>query len=143
MFRVEYFQPLKISHLWRTYLRLGFAEGNVGKMGHAVYLGAAEELYSMAAKPIEAERMAWANIAFRRVISKGIFGSITGELFAGVGYALDKDNNRIDIPWEAGMSITVPNNLIDTKFAVFYTSDREWRFGFFIGNPIWDHYPIP
>jgi NTE family protein len=143
MIRVEYFQPLKLSQLWRTYLRLGFAEGNLDKVGHAVYLGAAEELYSAAARPIEAERMAWANIAFRRVISKGIFGSITGEVFAGVGYALDKDNNRIDIPWETGISITVPNNIIDTKFAVFYTSDREWRFGFFVGNPIWDHYPIP
>ncbi|MCL1875672.1 MAG: patatin-like phospholipase family protein [Synergistaceae bacterium] len=143
LFRVEYFQPLKLSQVWRTYLRLGYAEGNLDRIGHAVYLGAAEELYSMAAMPIEAERMAWANIAFRRVISKSIFGSITGEVFAGVGYALDKDNNRIDIPWETGVSITVPNNIIDTKFAVFYTSDREWRFGFFVGNPIWDHYPIP
>jgi NTE family protein len=143
MFRVDYFQPLKISNLWRTYLRLGYAEGNLNRIGHAVYLGAAEELYSMAANPIEAERMAWANIAFRRVISRGVFGSITGEVFAGVGYALDKDNNRIDIPWEAGISITIPNNVVDTKFAVFYTSERELRFAFFVGNPIWDHYPIP
>jgi NTE family protein len=143
MFRVDYFQPLKISNFWRTYLRLGYAEGNVNTVGHAVYLGAAEELYSVAAYPIEAERMAWANIAFRRVISRGIFGSITGEVFAGVGYALYKDNNKIDSPWEAGVSITIPNNLIDTKFAVFYTSAREMRFGFFVGNPIWDHYPIP
>ena len=143
LLRADYFQPLKISNLWRTYLRLGFAEGNMDRMGHAVYLGAAEELYSVAGRPIEAERMAWANLAFRRVISRGIFGSITGEVFAGVGYALDKDNNRIDLPWEAGVSITVPNNVIDTKFAVFYTSDREMRFGFFVGNPIWDHYPIP
>ena len=143
LLRVDYFQPLKISNLWRSYLRLGYAEGNIDRLGHAVYLGAAEELYSVAGRPIEAERMAWANLAFRRVISRGIFGSITGEVFAGVGYALDKDNNRIDLPWEFGVSITVPNNVIDTKFAAFYTSEREMRFGFFIGTPIWDHYPIP
>jgi len=143
LFRADYFQPMRISNHWRTYLRLGYAEGNVGRVGHAVYLGAAEELYSVAANPIEAERMAWANIAFRRVISRGIFGSITGEIFAGVGYAMDKDYNRIDAPWEAGVSITIPNNVINTKFAVFYTSEKELRFGFFIGNPIWDHYPLP
>ena len=143
LLRVEYFQPLKISQLWRTYLRLGYAEGNISRVGHSAYLGAAEELYSLAARPIEAERIAWANIAFRRLLGKNILGSITGEVFAGVGYALDKDNNRIDTPWEAGVAITVPNNIIDTKFMVFYTSDNEWRFGFFVGNPIWDHYPIP
>ncbi|MCL1941880.1 MAG: hypothetical protein FWG09_08040, partial [Synergistaceae bacterium] len=143
MFRIDYFQPLKLSNLWRTYLRLGFAQGNIDAMGHSVYLGAAEELYSTAAHPIEADRMAWANIAFRRVISRGVFGAITGEIFGGVGYAWDKNGSDTYTPWEAGLSVTIPNNLIDTKFAVFYTSEREWRFGFFVGNPIWDHYPIP
>jgi len=143
MFRVDYFQPLKITNLWRTYLRLGFAEGNIDAVGHAVYLGAAQELYSTAANPIEAERMAWANIAFRRVISRGVFGTITGEVFAGIGYAWDKNNNKIDMPWETGISFTIPNNIINAKFVVFYTSQKEWRFGFFVGNPIWDRYPLP
>jgi NTE family protein len=111
-------------------------------MGHAVYLGASEELYSKAANPIEAERMAWANIAFRRILRKGVFGSITGEIFGGAGYAWNRNDDR-DILWEAGISVTVPNNLINTKLALFYTGDREWRFGFFVGNPIWDHYPLP
>ena len=143
LFRVDYFQPLKISSLWRTFLRLGFAEGNVDAIGHAVYLGAAEELYSTARNPIEAERMAWANITFRRVISRGVFGTITGEIFAGIGYAWDKNYNKVDNPWEAGLSVTIPNNIINAKFVVFYTSQKEWRFGFFVGNPIWDHYPLP
>ncbi|MCL2767606.1 MAG: patatin-like phospholipase family protein, partial [Synergistaceae bacterium] len=87
LFRVDYFQPLKISNVWRAYLRLGFAEGNYNEIGQATYLGSAEELLSVAANPIEAERIAWANIAFRRVISRSVLGTITGEIFAGIGYA--------------------------------------------------------
>ncbi|MCL2767624.1 MAG: hypothetical protein FWE49_02725, partial [Synergistaceae bacterium] len=96
----------------------------------------------VAANPIEAERIAWANIAFRRVISRSVLGTITGEIFAGIGYAWGK-NGETYMPWETGISISVPNNLINTKFAVFYTSEREWRFGFFLGNPVWNYFPIP
>ena len=141
-YRFSYFKPLEVSSLWRTYLRLGFAEGDLNKRSHAVYLGAAEELYSVARDPIEAERMFWSNIAFRRIIKRTAMGVIAGELFASWGYAFDREWKKVDAPYEVGLAVNFPNNLVDMKLAVMYGSE-EFKAAFFIGVPIWDHYPLP
>ena len=141
-YRLSYFKPLEVSSLWRTYLRLGFAEGDMNKRSHAVYLGAAEELYSVAANPIEAERMFWANLAFRKILNRTAVGVLAGELFGSWGYAMDKGWHKIDAPWEVGLAVNFPNNLVDMKLAIMYGSE-EFKAGFFIGVPIWDHYPLP
>ncbi len=142
IYRLSYFKPLEVSDVWRTYLRLGFAEGDMNKRGHAVYLGAAEELYSIASNPIEAERMFWANLAVRRILNRTAMGVIAGEVFASWGYAMDKEWHKVDAPWEVGLAVNFPNNFVDMKFAVMYGSE-EFKTGFFIGVPIWDHYPLP
>lgn len=141
-YRLSYFKPLEVSSLWRTYLRLGFAEGDMNKRSHAVYLGAAEELYSVASNPIEAERMFWANLAFRKILNRTAVGVLAGELFASWGYAMDKEWHKIEAPWEVGLAVNFPNNLIDMKLAIMYGSE-ELKAGFFLGVPIWDHYPLP
>ena len=141
-YRLSYFKPLEVSSLWRTYFRAGFAEGDMNKRSHAVYLGAAEELYSVARSPIEAERMVWTNLAFRKIFNRTAMGVIAGELFASWGYAFDKEWRKVDAPWEVGLAVNFPNNLVDMKFAVMYGSE-ELKAGFFIGVPIWDHYPLP
>ena len=141
-YRLSYFKPLEVSSLWRIYFRAGFAEGDMNRRSHAVYLGAAEELYSIASRPIEAERMGWANIAFRRIISRNAMGVIAGEIFASWGYAMDKGWKKIDAPWEVGLAVNFPNNIVDLKLAVMYGSE-EFKAGFFLGVPIWDHYPLP
>ncbi|MBQ4468885.1 MAG: patatin-like phospholipase family protein, partial [Synergistaceae bacterium] len=99
-YRLSYFKPLEVSKLWRIYFRAGFAEGDMNRRSHAVYLGAAEELYSVASYPIEAERMGWANVAFRRIISRNAMGVLAGEIFASWGYAMDKKWRKIEAPWE-------------------------------------------
>ena len=121
-YRLSYFKPLEVSSLWRTYLRLGFAEGDMNKRSHAVYLGAAEEMYSVAANPIEAERMFWANLAFRKIFSRTAMGVLAGELFGSWGYAMDKEWHKIEAPWEVGFAVNFPNNLIDMKLAIMYGS---------------------
>lgn len=141
-YRLTYFKPLDVSSLWRTYLRLGFAEGDMNRRSHAVYLGAAEEFYSVAANPIEAERMFWANLAFRKILNRTAMGVLAGELFASWGYAMDKEWHKIDAPWEVGLAVNFPNNIIDMKLAIMYGSE-EFKTGFFLGVPIWDHYPLP
>ena len=141
-YRINYFKPLDVSDLWRTYFRIGFAEGDLNRRSHAVYLGAAEELYSVASNPIEAERMFWTNIAIRKILSRTAVGIMAGELFASWGYAVDKEWHKIDAPWEVGLAVNFPNNFVDVKLAVMYGSE-EFKAGFFIGVPIWDHYPLP
>lgn len=142
VYRLSYFKPLDVSDVWRTYFRAGFAEGDMSKRGHAVYLGAAEEMYSIASSPIEAERMFWANLAVRKILNRTAMGVIAGEIFASWGYAMDKDWHKVDAPWEVGLAVNFPNNFVDMKFAVMYGSE-ELKTGFFIGVPIWDHYPLP
>ncbi len=142
LYRFTYFKPLQVGDNWRTYFRLGYAEGDMSTSGHAVYLGAAEELYSMASSPVEAERMAWVNVAFRRVLRRSVLGILAAEIFGSYGYAMDHDYKRIASPWEAGVAFNFPNNLIDAKLAAMYGSDG-FKIGFFLGVPIWDHYPLP
>ena len=141
-YRVNYFKPLDVTDMWRTYLRLGFAEGDLNRRSHGAYLGAAEELYSVARHPIEAERMGWTNLALRKIISRTAMGVIAGEVFASWGYAMDKGWNKIDAPWETGIAVNFPNNFVDVKVAAIYGSE-EFLVGFFMGIPIWDHYPLP
>jgi len=142
LYRVSYFKPIKVDAMWRTYLRLGYAEGNMRKRGHAVALGAAEELYSVSNRSIEAERMVWANIAFRHILKRSVWGIVAAEAFGGFGYAMKEKYSRVASPWEAGVAINIPNNIIDVKVAAMYGSEK-FKLGFFMGVPIWDHYPLP
>jgi NTE family protein len=142
LYRITYFKPIQVGDMWRTYLRLGYAEGDMSKEGHAAYLGAAEELYSIAKRPIEAERMAWVNIAFRRILRRSVWGIVATEVFGSYGYAMDKNYDKVATPWEAGLAFSIPNNIVNVKLAVMYGSE-EFKAGFFLGIPIWDHYPLP
>ena len=142
LYRLTFFKPLTVDDTWRTYLRLGFAQGNMNAFGHAAFLGGAEELYSISNRPIEAERMAWANISFRRVISRSIWGIVAAEFFGSYGYAMDRRYNRIASPWEIGAAINIPNQLVNLRLAAMYGSE-QFKIGFFMGVPIWDHYPLP
>jgi NTE family protein len=142
LYRVTFFKPLDVGDMWRTYLRIGYAEGNMDVSSHAAYLGAAEELYSIAARPVEAERMVWANIAFRRILKRSVWGIVAAEVFGSYGYAMDKNYDKIAAPWELRLAITIPNNIVNVKLAAMYGSE-EFKIGFFLGVPIWDHYPLP
>ena len=142
LYRLSYFQPLGSSKVWRTYFRAGFAEGDLNRRTHAVYLGAAEELYSVARDPIEAERMVWTNLAVRKILKRTAMGVVAGEVFTSWGYAMDKEWDKVQAPWEAGVAVNFPNNLVDMKLAALYGSE-EFKIGFFMGVPIWDHYPLP
>jgi NTE family protein len=142
LYRLTWFKPVRVGEMWRTYLRFGYAEGDTNREGHAAYLGAAEELYSVAGRPIEAERMVWANIAFRRVLKRSMLGIVAADIFASYGYAMDKSYNKVAAPWEVGLSINLPNNIVDVKVAVMYGSE-DFKLGFFLGIPIWEHYPLP
>jgi NTE family protein len=142
LYRITYFKPIQVGQMWRTYLRFGYAEGNLDREGHAAYLGAAEELYSIADRPIEAERMAWINVAFRRILKRSVWGIVAAEVFGSYGYAMDKDYEKVATPWELGLAFTIPNNIVNIKLAAMYGSE-EFKVGFFLGIPIWDHYPLP
>ncbi|MDR2528991.1 MAG: patatin-like phospholipase family protein [Synergistaceae bacterium] len=142
LYRFTFFKVIGARGAWRTYLRFGYVEGDLSQQGHAAYLGAAEELYSIAARPIEAERMAWVNMAFRHVLRRGVWGIVATEVFGAYGYAMNEDYKNVASPWEVGLALTIPNNVVNLKLAAIYGSE-EFKLGFFLGVPVWDRYPLP
>ncbi len=128
-----------LSHSWRAYIRGGFFEGNDSSRypGQAAYLGSREELYSLAEYPIKGERFAWWRIGFAHRLNENGGTPLDAELFGGQGYIWDDDGSQIDDPWEVGISLTVPSNLIKARILAVYDDSRDWTFGFTIGDPLW------
>ena len=143
LFRLMYFQAARLSDSWRLFFRAGFAEGDEAREGRAVYLGAMEELYSYSGHPVRGERMAWFNIALRRVLMKSWWGSLNTELFGGMGFVYDDSGDRYRNLWETGISFSVPGLLLDGKLMFLYNDEEDFKVGFFIGSPLWGHYPLP
>lgn len=143
LFRLSYFRASRVANDWRFYFRAGFAEGDMKREGRAVYLGASEELYSYSGNPIEAERMAWWNVAFRRILMKSWWGALNTEFFGGMGFAFDDEWDRFRDVWEAGISFSIPGVLFDGKLMFIYNDESDLKIGFFLGSPIWGKYPLP
>ena len=145
LYRATYFQATKLSDNWRFYFRAGFAEGDETAAGgnRAVYLGAAEELYSYSGNPIQGERMFWWNAAFRRILMKSWWGALNTEVFGGMGFVYDDTGDRYRDVWEAGVSFSIPGFLFDGKLMFLYNDEKDFKVGFFIGSPVWGHYPLP
>lgn len=143
LFRLSYFRASRVANDWRFYFRAGYAEGDMKREGRAVYLGAAEELYSYSGNPIEAERMAWWNVAFRRILMKSWWGALNTEFFGGMGFAFDDEWDRFRDVWEAGVSFSIPGVLFDGKLMFIYNDESDLKIGFFLGSPIWGKYPLP
>jgi NTE family protein len=143
LYRVNVFHAMSLSENWRLYLRGGYAEGDVTEASHAVYLGAAEELYSYANYPIEAERMAWFNLALRRIFLRSWWGNLSAEFFGGAGWAYDDRGERADSVWETGISLSAPGRFFDGRLMFLYNDRNDFKVGFFIGKPIWGHHPLP
>jgi len=145
LYRATYFRATKLSDNWRFYFRVGFAEGDETSANgnRAVYLGAAEELYSYSGNPIQGERMFWWNAAFRRILMKSWWGKLNTEIFGGMGFVFDDTGDRYRDVWEAGVSFSIPGFLFDGKLMFIYNDERDFKVGFFIGSPVWGHYPLP
>ena len=86
--------------------------------------------------------MAWINIAFRRVLKKTVLGIVTADIFGSYGYAMDEKYRKEATPWEIGLAFNVPNDIINVKLAFMYGSE-DFKMGFFLGVPLWEHYPLP
>ena len=145
LYRATYFQAARLSDNWRFYLRAGFAEGDERHESgsRAVYLGAAEELYSYSGNPLRGERMFWWNAAFKRILMKSWWGALNTEIFGGMGFVYNDAGDRYKDVWEGGISFSVPGFLFDGKLMFLYNDEKDFKVGFFIGSPVWGHYPLP
>ena len=122
----------------RFIIRGGGYIGSVENPYYSAYLGAREELYSIADHPYRGENMAWWRATMRRVVSKNWWGTINADLFLGQGYLLDNSFNVVEDPWETGIALSVPGALLNAKVIAVYNEDEDWTFGVTFGVPVWD-----
>lgn len=128
---------------WRLFVRGGAVAGDASKPFHSAYLGAREELFSLASRPMAAENTAWGGIALRRVFRKSWWGTINIDLFANAGQTYGPSWERLDSAWETGISLSLPGRFFSGRLLVIYDDRSEWTFGFTIGRPLWDSDPLP
>lgn len=124
-------------------VQTGFSEGEMNAgLPLAAYLGAHEELYSLANHPIPSERFVWWRARLLYPFKQTMFGPLVAELFGGQGFAWDGDSALIDRKWEAGLAVRAPRKLVDGKIFAVYTDRKEWKFGLTLGVPDWDVFHI-
>lgn len=128
---------------WRLFVKGGAVAGDAATPFHSAYLGAREELFSLAARPMRADNAAWGGIAIRRVFRKSWWGTINLDLFANAGQTYGPSWERLDNAWETGIALSVPGRFFNGRLLVIYDDRSQWTIGFTIGRPMWDSDPLP
>lgn len=121
----------------------GGTEGDSDVPPHRAFLGSPGSLISYTNRPIVADRVAWARVGYRRLLHKSVLGPLYGELYYARGYGWDSDWGREASPWEAGVSVSIPGDLVEGEFLLMYSEDDEWTIGFELGGPYRGHRVIP
>lgn len=117
-------------------VRGGYREGDMSSSPlFAAYLGAREELYSLANRPILSEDFLWWRAKLAYSLKESFLGSSVVEIFGGQGYAWNGNGDRIAEPWEVGLAFCAPRKLLDARVYALYTNQSEWRFGVTLGMP--------
>jgi NTE family protein len=122
----------------RILLQGGFFAGDDHDAYSRAYLGAREELHSLADSPLSGENAAWWRATIRRVLTESWWGTINADLFFSQGYLLDDDLTSLEDPWELGLGFSIPGSMLNATVFAVYTDDDEWDFGATIGLPVKD-----
>lgn len=141
--RMDMLGVVPLGGNWRLFARGGAISGDETRPYHSAYLGAREELFSLAWHPLAAENAAWGGINLRRVFQKSWWGTINMDLFATVGKTYDSSWEELDNVWETGLSLSLPGRFFNGKILAVYDDHSEWTFGFIIGRPLWESDPLP
>lgn len=116
----------------------GLSAGDMSNAYSRAYLGAREELHSLADHPLTGENAAWWKATFRKVLAESWWGTINGDIFFSQGFLLDDGFNTLEDPWETGIGLFIPGSLLNATVFAVYTEEKDWDFGATIGIPIPD-----
>ena len=122
--------------LAKMILEGGFFAGDMSNPYSRAYLGAREELHSLADHPLAGENTAWWKTTLRRVLTESWWGTINGDIFFTQGYLLDDSFKTLEEPWETGIGLYIPGSLLNATVFAVYTDEEDWDFGATIGIPI-------
>lgn len=143
LLRAEGFGVHSFSPRWRLMLSAGVEFGESEKPATAAWLGGSDDLLGHADHPYMGDRAAWIRGTLRRVLERSWWGSMNVDLFAALGYTFDSDWSREHEAWEAGVSVSFPNNFLGGQFFVVTTEEDDIRWGFSLGKPMPVRDPLP
>lgn len=132
-----------ISPVWRILLSGGLEVGDDSNPATAAWLGGSDDLLGLGEHPYLADRVAWARVALRRELKRSWWGSTNIDVFGAVGGTFDSGWSNLETPWEAGVSMGIPNNFLEGRFFILYNSESEVIYGFSLGRPIPVRDPLP
>jgi NTE family protein len=101
-----------------------------------------EELFTTARHPLPGDQIAWGRLGVGKDFYNSWWGSLRGELFTTYGMAMNDWSNTEEM-WEAGVSLSVPGQLLSGRVLLVYNNDDEFVFGFTLGNPNWHSSILP
>ena len=124
-------------------LSAGVEFGESDTPATAAWLGGSDDLLGHADHPYMGDRAAWIRAQLRRVLERSWWGSMNVDLFAALGYTFGSDWSREHEAWEAGVSVSFPNNFLGGQFFVVTTEEDDIRWGFSLGKPMPVRDPLP
>jgi hypothetical protein len=65
------------------------------------------------------------------------------DLFAAAGSTFDSSWSGQESLWEAGVSLSFPNNFLGGSLFLLYNDESELRWGFSLGRPMPVRDPLP
>lgn len=100
---------------------------------YAAYLGAGDELLSLSSHPIAAQSFLWGRAALVHSMHETFFGDLDLELFGTWADARDTGGKLIARPWELGVALSAPRQILNARLYALYSSEDQWKFGISFG----------
>ncbi len=128
---------------WRLFVSGGVEAGDASNPATAAWLGGSDDLLSHGGNPVLADGAAWVRVVLRRVLERSWWGSMNVDLFGAVGNTFDSGWSSQESLWEAGVSLSFPNNFLGGTLFLLYNEESELRWGFSLGRPMPVRDPLP
>ncbi len=141
--RTEGLLVLSPSPRWRLLLAGGVEAGDASNPATAAWLGGSDDLLGYGDSPYLADRVAWARLTLRRVLERSWWGSMNVDLFAAAGKTFDSGWSSQEDLWEAGVSLSFPNNFLGGQMFLLTNDEDDLRWGFSLGRPMPIRDPLP
>jgi len=143
LLRTEGLWVHSFSPHWRLLLSGGVEAGEASNPATAAWLGGSDDLLGHGDRPVLGDGAAWTRLVFRRVLERSWWGSMNVDLFAAAGTTFDSGWSSEESLWEAGVSLSFPNNFLGGTLFLLYNDESEVRWGFSLGRPMPVRDPLP
>lgn len=141
--RTEGLRAWSFSPAWRILFSGGVEVGDASNPATAAWLGGSDDLLGYGDRPVMADRIAWTRLVLRRVLERSWWGSMNVDFFGALGKTFDPGWSGQESLWEAGVSLSFPNNFLGGTLFLLYNDESELRWGFSLGRPLPVRDPLP